>query len=75
MIQNGRVLLGYFEVWSWTGGQPLPGVSVRRVPRLRVAFIARAGWRDRDVNAARNILATGLSAQPPAEESRVAHGS
>jgi putative transposase len=29
---------------------------------------------DRDVNAARNILATGLSAQPPAEESRVAHG-
>ena len=29
---------------------------------------------DRDVNAAKNILATGLSAQPPAEESRVAHG-
>ena len=29
---------------------------------------------DRDVNAARNILATGLSAQPLAEGSRVAHG-
>lgn len=29
---------------------------------------------DRDVNAARNILALGLSAQPLAEESRVAHG-
>jgi putative transposase len=29
---------------------------------------------DRDVNAARNILALGLSAQPPAVESRVAHG-
>src|SRR4051812_46718092 len=29
---------------------------------------------DRDVNAARNILAIGLSAQPLAEESRVAHG-
>ena len=29
---------------------------------------------DRDVNAARNILKLGLSAQPPAVESRVAHG-
>ena len=29
---------------------------------------------DRDVNAARNILRLGLSAQPPAEESRVAYG-
>lgn len=29
---------------------------------------------DRDVNAARNILNLGLSAQPLAEESRVAHG-
>jgi putative transposase len=29
---------------------------------------------DRDVNAAKNILATGLSAQPLAEGSRVAHG-
>jgi putative transposase len=29
---------------------------------------------DRDVNAAKNILALGLSAQPLAEESRVAHG-
>jgi putative transposase len=29
---------------------------------------------DRDMNAARNILAFGLSAQPLAEESRVAHG-
>src|SRR4029077_16117341 len=29
---------------------------------------------DRDVNAARNILATGLSAQPLAEGSRAAHG-
>ena len=29
---------------------------------------------DRDVNAARNILTTGLSAQPLAEGSRVAHG-
>jgi IS605 OrfB family transposase len=29
---------------------------------------------DRDVNAARNILATGLSAQPLVEGSRVAHG-
>jgi putative transposase len=29
---------------------------------------------DRDVNAAKNILAIGLSAQPLAEESRVAHG-
>jgi IS605 OrfB family transposase len=29
---------------------------------------------DRDVNAAQNILTLGLSAQPPAEESRVAHG-
>ena len=29
---------------------------------------------DRDVNAARNILRLGLSAQPLAEESRVAHG-
>lgn len=29
---------------------------------------------DRDVNAAKNILAIGLSAQPPAVESRAAHG-
>lgn len=29
---------------------------------------------DRDVNAAKNILAFGLSAQPPVEESRVARG-
>jgi len=29
---------------------------------------------DRDVNAAQNILALGLSAQPPAEESRAAYG-
>jgi IS605 OrfB family transposase len=29
---------------------------------------------DRDVNAAKNILALGRSAAPPAEESRVAHG-
>ncbi len=29
---------------------------------------------DRDVNAARNILNLGLSAQPPAEESRAVHG-
>src|SRR4029077_2263734 len=29
---------------------------------------------DRDVNAAQNILALGLSAQPLVEESRVAHG-
>jgi IS605 OrfB family transposase len=29
---------------------------------------------DRDVNAARNILRLGLSAQPPTVESRVAHG-
>lgn len=29
---------------------------------------------DRDVNAARNILRLGLSAQPPVVESRVAHG-
>ncbi len=29
---------------------------------------------DRDVNAARNILALGLSAQPPAMESRAAYG-
>lgn len=29
---------------------------------------------DRDVNAARNILKLGLSAQPPVVESRVAHG-
>jgi transposase len=29
---------------------------------------------DRDVNAARNILALGLSAQPLVEESRVAYG-
>jgi putative transposase len=55
------------------------------LPSSRPRGIADLGirkWRcsdcgaihDRDVNAARNILTLGLSAQPPAEESRVAHG-
>ena len=55
------------------------------LPSSRPRGIADLGvreWRcsdcgaihDRDVNAALNILALGLSAQPPVVESRVAHG-
>lgn len=47
-----------------------------------IADLGMREWRcsvcgtlhDRDVNSAKNILTFGLSAQPPVEESRVAHG-
>jgi putative transposase len=66
---------GSSQVCSSTG--ILPPERPRGIADLGV----RAWWcsacgeiHDRDVNAAQNILILGLSAQPLAEESRVAHG-
>lgn len=66
---------GSSQVCSSTGIRP------PERPRGIADLGVRAWWcsacglvHDRDVNAAQNILILGLSAQPLAEESRVAHG-
>ena len=59
----------------------LTGILPPERPRGIAGLGVREWWcsacgeiHDRDVNAARNILTLGLSAQPPVVESRAAHG-
>lgn len=78
--RHGGVLLEVDECFT-TQICSTTGIFPSERPR-GIADLGVREWRcsacgeihDRDVNAARNILALGLSAQPLVEESRAAHG-
>ena len=80
--RRGGVLQEVDEVSTFTT-QTCSKTGIRPPERPRgIAGLGIREWwcsacgeiHDRDVNAAQNILALGLSAKPLAEESRVAHG-